>query len=102
MKVNEITELKNNQCKIKNECKNIYMNENINRIQHTERDCQRCPRNWNNRSTKKCQVYQELAELKERYGDKLNCLDLCQDPEKHNRYIKLLGLDNGVYNDLKK
>ena len=45
---------------------------------------------------------QELAELKERYGDKLNCLDLCQDPEKHNRYIKLLGLDNGVYNNSKK
>lgn len=43
-----------------------------------------------------------LAELKAIYGDKVNCLDLCQDPERHNRYIKMLNLDNSVYNDPKK
>ena len=47
---------------------------------------------------RKIKINRNLKELKEIYGNKLNCLDLCLNPEQHNYYIKKLGLDNSNYN----
>ena len=38
--------------------------------------------------------------MKATYNKKaLNCLELCNNPKGHLRYIKKLGLDNSIYNN---